>query len=312
MRGGATSTRSASNASSHFTTIVTDLDRGRELYEDGLDGRVLHEEASADAESVFVFVGNETVVELARPDHVGLAARRRSRARTASCRTRSRSRCATSTRPSATSRRSGVGIVDRSGDTFTLDPADCFERRLRLHRPHDSRRSARLTMTDAAGAERSDRDRHRREPRHRQGDRASRSRARERRSRSPRGPKRSGTSGCPGTVHDTVAEIEADGGRGDRDSAPTSRSPTTSSASSTVARAELGPITRAREQRGGHRARASARARAARRRRRRRRHRGPRPARHRLHAGRVRARSSTSRSRGFGCTSRSDCSRATA
>ncbi len=109
---------------SHFTTIVSDLDRARGLYEDGFEGRVIHEETSADAESVFMFVGNETVVELARP-------------------ARSGSRLARDLEqngelPHAVTfkvrdldaaerhvEKVGVGIVDRSGDAFTLDPADC-------------------------------------------------------------------------------------------------------------------------------------------------------------------------------------------
>ncbi len=111
---------------SHFTTIVNDLDRGRELYENVFNGRVLHEEQSRDAENMFVFVGSETVVELARP-------------------TTSDSRLATDLAengelPHALTfkvrdldaaerhvEKVGTGIIDRSGDTFTLDPADCFQ-----------------------------------------------------------------------------------------------------------------------------------------------------------------------------------------
>jgi hypothetical protein len=111
---------------SHFTTIATDLERARALYADGFEGRVIHEDTSADAESLFVFVGNETVVELARP-------------------TRSDSRLAQDLAengelPHAVTfavrdldaaerhvEKVGVGIVDRSGDAFTLDPADCFQ-----------------------------------------------------------------------------------------------------------------------------------------------------------------------------------------
>jgi hypothetical protein len=111
---------------SHFTTIVTDLDRGREVYETGFDGRVLHEEQSADAQSVFVFVGSETVIEMARP-------------------TTSDSRLAKDLAengelPHAVTftvrdleaaerhvEKVGTRIVDRTGDSFTLDPADTFE-----------------------------------------------------------------------------------------------------------------------------------------------------------------------------------------
>ena len=115
----------------------------------------------------------------------------------------------------------------------------------------------------------------------------------------------------PGTVYDTVAEIEADGGRAIAIPADLAR-PDDVDRIVEVARAELGPDRRAREQRRGHRARPAARAR------------------HRRRAGtaaatgddgagdatgaaaRRPARSSSSRSRVFACTSRSGCSRATA
>lgn len=109
----------------YFTTIATDLERARALFEGPLGGRFLHAEASAAAESAFVFVGSSSIVELAKP-------------------TVTNSRLAADLAGNgellhgctlkvvdleATERHIedvGVGVADRSGDGFTLDPADCF------------------------------------------------------------------------------------------------------------------------------------------------------------------------------------------
>ena len=111
---------------SHFTTIVTDLDRGREFYENGLSGRMLHEEASDDVESVFMFVGNETVVELARPMTTDslLAldlAENGELPHAATFKVRDLEAAERHVE------KVGTRIIDRSGDTFTLDPDDTFE-----------------------------------------------------------------------------------------------------------------------------------------------------------------------------------------
>jgi catechol 2,3-dioxygenase-like lactoylglutathione lyase family enzyme len=111
---------------SHFTTIAADLDRARTLYENGFDGRVVHEETSDDAESVFVFVGNETIVELARPTTTDsrLAADLAENGELPHALTfKVRDLDAAEHHVEKV----GTRIVDRSGDTFTLDPADCFE-----------------------------------------------------------------------------------------------------------------------------------------------------------------------------------------
>ncbi len=52
---------------SHLTTLVNDLGRARGLYEDTLDGTVLHSEVSPHSESHFVAVGTDAVVELCSP-----------------------------------------------------------------------------------------------------------------------------------------------------------------------------------------------------------------------------------------------------
>ena len=168
-RGGATSTRSASSASRtsprSSPISIGDVSCTRPCF----DGRVLHEEQSADAESVFVFVGSETVVEMARPttSDSRLASRpgreRRAPARADVQGARSRSRRAP--------RREGR-YRDRRSERRLLHPRSgrLVRGRLLLHGPHDSGRSARLTRERPAGGARG--HRHRREPRHRQGDRA--------------------------------------------------------------------------------------------------------------------------------------------
>jgi catechol 2,3-dioxygenase-like lactoylglutathione lyase family enzyme len=64
-------------ACSHLTLVVRDLERARSLWCDALEGRAFHErESRADAtRSLFVAVGDETVVELAQPTGPGAAAR---------------------------------------------------------------------------------------------------------------------------------------------------------------------------------------------------------------------------------------------
>jgi hypothetical protein len=110
---------------SHFTTIVRDLDRARGLYLDAFGARVLDEVRTDSAESVFVFVPTETVVELARPtDDNSLLGR---------------DLAANGELPHAATftvrdleqaerhvEKVGTRILERRADGFTLDPADCF------------------------------------------------------------------------------------------------------------------------------------------------------------------------------------------
>jgi hypothetical protein len=108
-----------------LTTIVMDVDKARALFEGPIGGRLLHTEASAVVESAFVFVGSDSIVELAKP-------------------TVYNSRLAVDLAENgelphgctfkvvdleAAERhieKVGVGVSDRSGDGFTLEPADCF------------------------------------------------------------------------------------------------------------------------------------------------------------------------------------------
>jgi extradiol dioxygenase family protein len=52
---------------SHLTTVVADLDRAQAFYADVLDAPAFYTETGPDRRSAFVFVGTETVVELAEP-----------------------------------------------------------------------------------------------------------------------------------------------------------------------------------------------------------------------------------------------------
>lgn len=52
---------------SHMTTVVSDLERARNFYETCLEAKTFHVSSTADVDSAFVFVGSESVVELAQP-----------------------------------------------------------------------------------------------------------------------------------------------------------------------------------------------------------------------------------------------------
>jgi len=110
---------------SHFTTIVTDLDRATTLYEEALGARVLSRSSGLVQDSVFVLVGTETVVELARP------ASQDSRIPADLISNGELPHSCTFTVRDLESvaqhmDKVGVGIADRSNDTLTLEPSDCF------------------------------------------------------------------------------------------------------------------------------------------------------------------------------------------
>lgn len=110
---------------SHYTTIVRDLDRARDLYVNGLGARVLAETTSVDADSVFVLVGTDSVVELARPttDDSRLA-------RDLADNGELPHACTFTVRDLDLAERHiekvGVRIADRGGEAITLDPHDCY------------------------------------------------------------------------------------------------------------------------------------------------------------------------------------------
>jgi hypothetical protein len=53
---------------SHLTTGVLDLERAQDFYATCLEAKVFHSSSGPDRDSVFVLVGTETIVELARPN----------------------------------------------------------------------------------------------------------------------------------------------------------------------------------------------------------------------------------------------------
>jgi len=110
---------------SHFTTVVTDLPRACRFYEDALGAQPLRGRMSATAESAFVFLAPDTVVELAKPmGSESLLARDLAQ---------------NGELPHAVTftvrdldaaerhvEKVGARVAERSDDTITLDPDDCF------------------------------------------------------------------------------------------------------------------------------------------------------------------------------------------
>ena len=109
----------------YFTTIVGDVEKARHLYEGPLHGRLLHTDTSAVAQSAFLFVGNASVVELAKPtvDDSRLAVDLAENGELLhSC----TFKVVDLEAAERHIERVGVAVADRSGDGFTLEPADCF------------------------------------------------------------------------------------------------------------------------------------------------------------------------------------------
>lgn len=111
--------------SSHLTTAVSDLGRAKALYEGPLQGRLFHEEKSADRRSAFFLVGDETVVELAEP--VGgeglLAADLAAHGELPHAVTFQVADIDAARHHVAAA---GVKLAGDDGQTITVDPADCF------------------------------------------------------------------------------------------------------------------------------------------------------------------------------------------
>lgn len=110
---------------SHFTTLVTDLARARDLYEGTLGGTVFHAETTPEGESLFVSVGTASVVELLRP----LSSESRA-GRDLADNGELPHACTFTVRDLGQAERHveklGIGVVDRGERSFTLDPADAF------------------------------------------------------------------------------------------------------------------------------------------------------------------------------------------
>src|SRR5262249_23199597 len=110
---------------SHVTIVVNDLEHARTFYQELLNGRVLVEESSPRGESLFVLTGPDIVIELAKPGanpsrlQCDLAANGEiAHALTFKVRDLDAAESHVD--------KVGVRIAERSGDTLTLEPADCF------------------------------------------------------------------------------------------------------------------------------------------------------------------------------------------
>ena len=110
---------------SHFTTLVTDLERARDLYEGALGATVFHHEVTATGESLFASVGTASVVELLRP----LSSETRA-GRDLADNGEVPHACTFTVRDLGSAERHveklGIGLVERGSSSFTLDPADAF------------------------------------------------------------------------------------------------------------------------------------------------------------------------------------------
>ena len=109
----------------YFTTTVSDVEKARALFEGPLGGRLLHAEASAVTDSAFVFLGSDSIVELAKPtvDDSRLAV---DLAQNGELPHGCTFKVVDLDAAERHVEKVGVGIADRSGDGFTLEPADCF------------------------------------------------------------------------------------------------------------------------------------------------------------------------------------------
>jgi hypothetical protein len=110
---------------SHLTVVVSDLAAATALFGSVLDGTVFHRESTAIGEGVFVAVGTDTVVQLLQPASADSPAGHDQAANGDVPH-----QCTFTVLDAASAERHvervGVGIVDRSGEGFSLDPADSF------------------------------------------------------------------------------------------------------------------------------------------------------------------------------------------
>ena len=132
---------------SHLTTVVADLDRGRQFYEEILDAPAFLEETSDVRRSAFVMVGTETIVELAQPTTTDspLARDLAEHGELPHALTfRVRDLDAAERHVETT----GIRVADRSGDTLALEPEDMFNAHIAFttrRLPHDPRHAQRET-----------------------------------------------------------------------------------------------------------------------------------------------------------------------
>ena len=111
---------------SHLTVVVNDLDKASSLYEKALGGRKLHAAATPayGTDSVFYHVGTQTVVELAKPVAAGMA--KDDMEHNGEIIHAVTWRVKNLADAEAYMRTHSIGVVERNGETITLDPTDTY------------------------------------------------------------------------------------------------------------------------------------------------------------------------------------------
>ena len=117
---------------SHLTVVVNDLDKASSLYEKALGGRKLHAAATPayGTDSVFYHVGTQTVVELAKPVAAGMA--KDDMEHNGEIIHAVTWRVKNLADAEAYMRTHSIGVVERNGETITLDPTDTYGAIMRL------------------------------------------------------------------------------------------------------------------------------------------------------------------------------------
>jgi catechol 2,3-dioxygenase-like lactoylglutathione lyase family enzyme len=111
----------------HITMAVNDLDQGKSRYIDYLDGKLLHEEenAASQTRSAFIAVGTTTVIEVATPlNGDGLLAQ--DLAKNGDIIHSITWGVKDIAKAGQFLRANGVGVDERTADTYLMDPADTF------------------------------------------------------------------------------------------------------------------------------------------------------------------------------------------
>ena len=117
---------------SHLTVVVQDLDKASALYENALGARKIHAAATPayGTDSAFYHVGTETMVELAKPVAAGMAwddmERNGEIIHAVTFRVKDLAAA------EAHMRTHSIGVVERAGETITLDPTDTYGAVMRL------------------------------------------------------------------------------------------------------------------------------------------------------------------------------------
>jgi hypothetical protein len=110
---------------SHMTNLVGDYERAKTVFGDLLGGKIFYETSDSVAKRAYVFVGSQSVIELVEPQTTeGLLGEDfvRSGGLPHSVTFAVRDLAAAEQHVE----KLGIGIAERSGETLTLDPNDCF------------------------------------------------------------------------------------------------------------------------------------------------------------------------------------------